>query len=107
MNTKKILTFAVIGFAGYWIYTRTKQKKSINPFAKSNSFDAESSYFNAIGKPKKKTVYIAGGYDPSHVNPDGTRGATWMSYGGAGVSGYWVSGYVPSGTVTQNLGDRP
>ncbi len=99
MNTKTIVTIAAIAAVGYFIYTRRKSGKSLNPFS---SFTAdEDTFFNVsgIGGGKGKRVnYIAGGYDAGHQNPDGTRGATWISYGGAGHLGYWQSGYVPQGT---------
>jgi hypothetical protein len=63
MKVNRILTFAVIGFVGYWVYNRMRQKKSINPFAKSSSFTADEntfmddSYSNAIGKLKGCQVY--------------------------------------------------
>jgi hypothetical protein len=110
MKKNRILTFAVLGAVGYWIYSRNKANKSLNPFAKSKSFASYDGYYGADGinpKRAKKTNYIAGGYDSTHTNPDGSHGATWMSYGGVGAQGYWVSGYVPRGSQTSNYGERP
>ena len=42
-----MITIAVIGVIGYWIYTRNKAKKSLNPFAKSSNFTAnENGYMD-------------------------------------------------------------
>jgi hypothetical protein len=50
-------------------------------------------------KPKRKYQdFIAGGYDPRHQNPDGTVGATWISYDDSNVVGYWQKGRVQEGT---------
>lgn len=63
MKINRILTFAVIGFAGYWVYNRMRQKKSLNPFSKASSFTADENTFlddaynNAIGKLRGCQVY--------------------------------------------------
>jgi hypothetical protein len=38
MKKNTIITIAVLGAVGYWIYSRNKAKKSLNPFARSSSF---------------------------------------------------------------------
>ena len=45
MKKKTMITIAVIGVIGYWIYTRNKAKKSLNPFAKSSNFTADENTF--------------------------------------------------------------
>jgi hypothetical protein len=113
MNGKTILKVGIGLVAAYGIYTfikmrrRGEQKASTKGSGTSN-FTATSGddFFNnltASGTPSK-AKYIAGGYDPNHVNPDGTRGATWISLGGSGSSGYWSTSiglgqYVAQGTV--------
>ena len=47
-QTKTIAMVLGLGAIGYWIYTRNKAKKSLNPFSKSSSFDGED-FFNASG----------------------------------------------------------
>lgn len=42
--------------------------------------------------------FVAKQYDPLHVNPDGTKGATWISYNDSNVVGYWQKGRVQEGT---------
>lgn len=67
MGTKRILTFAVLGAVGYWIYTRMRSNKSINPFAKSKSFTAnevtyiDSAYSDfASGRRRRGCEIVAG-----------------------------------------------
>jgi hypothetical protein len=64
MVTKKILTFAVLGAVGYWIYTRTKAKKSLNPFTKSFTGDEQTfmdeAYNNASGRGTKGCYIVKG-----------------------------------------------
>ena len=80
-KTQQIVGVVAILGLGYWAYTKYGKKKS---FANLTS---------------KRTQYIAGGYDSNHQNPDGTRGATWISYGGTGAYGYWQPGRVAQGTI--------
>jgi len=42
--------------------------------------------------------FVAKQYDPSHVNPDGSVGATWISYEGSDLVGYWQKGKIQEGT---------
>jgi hypothetical protein len=103
-KTKTILGVVALGAVAYWLYNRNKQGKSLNPFS---NFSGDDNFFNltaAGGGTKTSPRYVAGGYDANHVNPDGTRGATWISYGGSGSSGFWSTSiglgqYVPQGTV--------
>jgi len=56
MKNKTIVTILVLGAVGYWVYTRNKAKKSLNPFAKSSKFTGDEAtffddtYFNASGR---------------------------------------------------------
>jgi hypothetical protein len=48
MKKNTIITIAVVGALAYWIYSRNKAKKSLNPFAKAKSFTAdEQTYFES------------------------------------------------------------
>lgn len=97
-NTKMILGAVAVGAIVYYAYMQNKKGKTFFGKPKSFSgFSGDDNFFNITAKPR--TQYIAGGYDPSHVNSDGTRGATWISYGGAGSSGFWQQGQVPRGTI--------
>lgn len=42
--------------------------------------------------------FIAKQYDPLHVNPDGSKGATWISYDNSNIVGYWQKGRIQEGT---------
>lgn len=47
MKQNTIITIAVIGLVALYIMNRRKQKKPLNPFAKSSNFTAdESTYFD-------------------------------------------------------------
>ena len=100
-NQKTIITLIVVGAVGYYLWDRNRKGKSLNPF-KSFAGNEDTDFFNLTGggKGTKKatTLYTAGGYDPLHKNPDGTRGATWIGYNRDRTQGYWQSGYVQSGT---------
>jgi hypothetical protein len=47
-NTKILLGLAVAGAVGYFIYSRKKAGKSLNPFANSSNY-AGNDFFNADG----------------------------------------------------------
>jgi len=45
MKKKTIITIAVLGAIGYYLYSRKKANKPLNPFSKSKSFTADESTF--------------------------------------------------------------
>lgn len=45
MKQKTIITIAVVGAIAYWIYSRNKAKKPLNPFDKSSNFTADEMTF--------------------------------------------------------------
>ena len=57
MKNKTILTILVLGAVGYWIYSRKKANKSLNPFAKSSSFAGDDNFFNYTSGRKNCEVY--------------------------------------------------
>ena len=63
MKNKTIVTIAVLGAVGFWIYSRKKAKKSLNPFAKTSSFTGDevsywdNAFSNASGRRKNCEVY--------------------------------------------------
>jgi hypothetical protein len=69
-QTKTIAMVLGLGAIGYWIYTRNKAKKSLNPFAKSSSFDGED-FFNASGMTSRRGGRVYGGDAPSPTCGDG------------------------------------
>jgi len=101
-NTKMLLTIGGVAVVGYLIWKRM-QKPSSKEVAKS--FTGNEEFFNLTASGGgTKVKYIAGGYDPNHLNSDGTRGATWISLGGSGSSGFWSTSiglgqYVAQGTT--------
>jgi len=64
-----------------------------NVFAKPES---TKSFANADGDLVGK--FFAKQYDPMHINPDGSSGATWISYDDSNIVGYWQKGRVQEGT---------
>jgi hypothetical protein len=87
-NQKMLLGVGAVAVVGYLVYQNNKSKgfagESRRPFAGERKVQA----IGGIGKlfsriaPPKRVNYIAGGYD-------GSQHAQWISYGGAGASGYW------------------
>lgn len=47
-NNKKLLLGLGAGVLIYWVWSRNKAGKSLNPFAKSSSFDGDDDFFNAV-----------------------------------------------------------
>jgi hypothetical protein len=45
MKKKTIITIAVLGAIGYYIYSRKKAGKPLNPFSNSKSFTADEGTF--------------------------------------------------------------
>lgn len=45
MKKNTIITVAVLGVIAYWIYSRNKANKSLNPFAKSSKFTGDEATF--------------------------------------------------------------
>ena len=45
MKKKTIITIAVLGAIGYYLYSRKKAGKPLNPFSKSSSFTGNESTF--------------------------------------------------------------
>ena len=45
MKKKTIITIAVLGAIGYWLYSRKKAGKPLNPFSKSSSFTGDEATF--------------------------------------------------------------
>jgi hypothetical protein len=97
-NTKMIVGAVAVGAIVYYAYMQNKKGKTFFGKQKSFSgFSGDDNFFNITAKPRAQ--YIAGGYDAGHQNSDGSRGATWISYGGVGSAGFWQQGYVPQGQV--------
>jgi len=46
---KKLLIGIGAGVLIYWVWSRNKAGKSLNPFAKSSSFDGDEGFFNLTG----------------------------------------------------------
>jgi hypothetical protein len=60
-NTKIVLGLAGAVAVGYWIYSRKKAGKSLNPFAKSTNFTGGDNFFNASGKTMTSRRRLGGG----------------------------------------------
>jgi hypothetical protein len=45
MKKNTIITVLVLGGLAYWIYSRKKAKKSLNPFSKSSNFTTNEETF--------------------------------------------------------------
>lgn len=54
----------------------------------------DSSFVGADGK----SLYAAKFYDSEHINQDGSKGATWISYQDSPIVGFWKKGMIAEGT---------
>jgi hypothetical protein len=86
-QTKTILGVLVVAGVGYYIWSRNKAGKKLNPFA---SYVGDEFFSNAVGRGARRVV---GGYDRANNR-------TWIYTEGNMGQGYFVSGKVnvPSGT---------
>lgn len=66
-----------------------------------SSDDSQKNFLNADGN--ENGGFVAKQYDPTHVNTDGTKGATWISYNNSDAVGYWMNGKVEEGTPIHGL----
>ena len=78
-QTKTILGVLVVAGVGYYIWSRNKAGKKLNPFS---SFAGDDFFSNASG-----TSRVVGGYDA-------TNNRTWIYREGNKGQGYWVNGRV-------------
>jgi hypothetical protein len=89
-NKKKLVIGIGIAIGLYFAFRYglknvfVKKPESIKNFANADG--------ELVGK------FFAKQYDPLHVNPDGSKGATWISYDDSNVVGYWQKGRVQEGT---------
>jgi hypothetical protein len=94
-NKKKLIvafTALGVGVVTYYI-ARFISKKYYYIGEPSNG--KQKNFVNADGV---ESVYSASIYDPNHVNPDGSVGATWIAYNDLSTIGYWKEGFVQEGT---------
>jgi len=109
MNNKTIkMALGVIGVGAiaYYFYKKNKDKKdTMTTTTKVVSFaGGDDGFFNlTAGGTKTRPKWVAGGYTVNNAHP---RGATWMALSTDGSLGYWVEGYVPSGTISYELGQQ-
>jgi len=72
---KKLLIGIGAGVLIYWIYTRNKAGKSLNPFAKTSSFDGDMDFYNAVDPREVRFKTTSAGcqiYQGSTSAPVGT-----------------------------------
>ena len=90
LNNKKKLAIGITLAVGLYFAFKYGLK---NVFAKTES---TKNFANADGELVGN--FVAKQYDPLHVNPDGSKGATWISYEDSDIVGYWQKGMVREGT---------
>jgi hypothetical protein len=61
---------------------------------------AKANFSNADGSG---IDFMSKYYDASHVNEDGSLGATWISFQDSNVVGYWQKGKLAIGTPMHNI----
>lgn len=93
IKKQKILFGVAIGLGAYFIFDKwVKNLIKKNPTTTSEN---ESNFSNANGD---NSGYVAKRYDASHVNEDGSIGATWISYNNSDVVGLWKKGKIAIGS---------
>jgi len=70
-KNQKIAIGLGLGVVAYFIYTRNKAGKSLNPFSKSSSFAGGDDFFNASGMTSRRGGRVYGGDAPSPTCGDG------------------------------------
>lgn len=87
---KKILIGIGLGIGLYLIFNKiVKGNISVKPIVKED----ETSNFSG-----STNGYVAKSYDATHINEDGTKGATWIAYNNSDIVGYWKKGRVAIGS---------
>jgi hypothetical protein len=94
-NTKIALGIAVAGAVGYWIYSRNKAKKSLNPFSNFASADGTSSYYH--GKGKNYRIVVPANVTPAMLSTfNNDLDAIWRSSRYMLNDGYYCNQYAGS-----------
>ena len=75
-------------------------KKLVLNYYKSKGIPAPVNFLGANGESDS---FVAKRFDASHVNSDGSKGATWISYNNSDVVGYWEKGKIEIGTAVHGL----
>lgn len=75
-------------------------KKLVLNYYKSKGIQKPVNFLGANGESDS---FVAKKYDASHVNSDGSKGATWISYNNSDVVGYWEKGKIEIGTAVHGL----
>jgi hypothetical protein len=58
---------------------------------------------NFLGANGQSDTFVAKRFDASHINSDGSKGATWISYNNSDVVGYWEKGKIEIGEPVYQL----
>jgi hypothetical protein len=94
IKKQKILVGVIIGVGAYFLYNKiVKNFIKKTPIAQPTT---EANFSNANGNGG--SGYVAKKYDASHVNEDGSNGATWIAYNDSDVVGFWKKGKVAIGS---------
>jgi hypothetical protein len=93
IKKQKILLGVAIGVGAYFIYNKWV-KNLILKTPMDTTPQPEANFSSANGG----SGYLAKRYDASHVNEDGSNGATWVSYNDSDVVGFWKKGKIAIGS---------
>jgi hypothetical protein len=93
----KRLMIGVVGAIALYLVSIKLVPKFFPPKAPSSTPPTtdKANFSNADGSG---VDFVAKTYDASHVNEDGSIGATWISFKNSDVVGYWQKGKLAIGT---------
>lgn len=100
MATKEIIRKRVLIGVGLSVVAFFLAKLVVAKYYKKKGIENKSNFVGADGQDDS---FVAKRYDPTHVNSDGTKGATWIAFNDSDIVGYWQNGKVEIGTTIHGL----
>jgi hypothetical protein len=100
MVTKDLIKKRVLIGIGFSLVAFLVARVLITNYYKKKGVSKQSNFIGADGGDE---TFVAKRFDPSHVNKDGTKGATWISYNDSDIVGYWEKGKIEIGTKISGL----
>lgn len=101
MVSKEIIKKRLLVGVGFSLVAFLLARVLIKNYYKNKG--ATSKQSNFIGADGGDDSFVAKTFDSTHVNPDGTVGATWISYNNSDIVGYWEKGKINIGTKVSGL----
>lgn len=106
MASKELIRKRVLTGVGLSVALFFVAKYVVGISFKKKAQDLKSNFIGAdgfYGADGGSGGFYAKIYDPNHVNKDGTKGATFISYNDSDVVGYWEKGKIEIGTPVYGM----